>query len=77
MKKALFPESLRRLRRFAALCLCPCLLLAAECGTSGGAGDETPAEISGDARDPGFEYVTGEMIDAAFTLDFSPLLPEP
>ncbi|GHV85106.1 hypothetical protein AGMMS50230_07140 [Spirochaetia bacterium] len=40
-------------------------------------GDSDAAALTGMDLDPGLEYATQEMIDAAFTLDFTPLSPEP
>jgi uncharacterized protein YfaS (alpha-2-macroglobulin family) len=54
----------------AALCLAGCTVAA-----STGNGND-PAPVTGTAVDPGLTYVSQEMIDAAFKLDFSPLAPE-
>ncbi|MDR1142939.1 MAG: alpha-2-macroglobulin [Spirochaetaceae bacterium] len=53
-----------------ALCLAGCTAAA----STGNGGD--PAPVTGTAVDSGLEYVSQEMIDEAFKLDFTPLAPE-
>ncbi|MDR2314526.1 MAG: alpha-2-macroglobulin [Spirochaetaceae bacterium] len=62
----------------AAFCTAALLILGGcGSGSSGGSSSGEELSISDGKTDPGLEYVSQELMDAGFALDFSPLLPEP